>query len=151
MPDLSHDACRQFWQDYDDLMIYRVVTFMEGVETWSLDGNEELEAAIKELGEELDDISKIDLADLGDEETFVRLCANIKSSRALRLLQAVDTIHPGSASRLLIHAEESSESPDDPPGIFLRRNIVFERLRLLSRVFSKQRFDTVLKAFEGEE
>lgn len=132
-------------------MIYRVVSFMEGVEPWTLDGDPELEQAISELSHELDDISNIDMSQLGQEEVFIRLACNIKMSRALRLLQAIDTVHPGAASRLLIHAEETSQSADDPAGIFLRRNIVFERLRLLSRVFSEERFNLVLRALEGEE
>lgn len=151
MPDLSHQASCEYWKDYPDPMIYRVITFMESVETWTLDGDPSLETAIERLGHELDDISKIDLGELGQEEAFIRLACNIKSGRALRLLQAIDTIHPGSASRLLIHAEETSIGSDDPAGVFLRRNIVFERLRLLARVFSEQRFKLVLKALEGEE
>jgi len=127
----------KFWSEYQDPMIYRVISFMEGVETWTLDGNPELEAAVSQLGNELDDISKVDMSELGNEELFIRLAANIKSGRALRLLQAIDTVHPGAASRLLIHAEETSQTSEDPAGIFLRRNIVFERLRLLSRVFLK--------------
>ncbi len=151
MPDLSHEACSQFWKDYADPMIYRVITFMESVEAWTLDGNPELESAVNTLGSELDDLSKVDLGELGQEEAFIRLACNIKSGRALRLLQAIDTVHPGSASRLLIHAEENSSNSDDPAGIFLRRNIVFERLRLLARVFSEERFQLILKALEGEE
>ena len=37
MPDLSHDGVHQFWKDYPDPMIYRVVSFMEGVEHWTVD------------------------------------------------------------------------------------------------------------------
>lgn len=151
MVDLTHEGTSKFWSEYQDPMIYRVISFMEGVESWTLDGNPELEEAINQLGKELDDISKIDMSELGNEILFIRLAANIKSGRVLRLLQAIDTIHPGAASRLLIHAEESSESSDDPAGIFLRRNVVFERLRLLARVFSEQRFNLVLRAIEGEE
>jgi intracellular multiplication protein IcmW len=49
-----------------------------------------------------------------------------------------------------MHAEEISQSPDDEAGLFLRRNIVFERLRLLARVFSQPRLALILKALEGE-
>ncbi|MBS0359588.1 MAG: type IVB secretion system protein IcmW [Proteobacteria bacterium] len=151
MPDLSLKGSHDYWFNYQDTMIYRVVTFMEGVETWTLDGNQELEQAIQQLGQELDDLTGIDMTQMGKESLFVRVACNIKSSRSLRLLQAIDTAHPGSASRLLIYAEEDSEGSDDPSGIFLRRNIVFERLRLLSRVFSEKRFNIVLKALEGED
>lgn len=151
MPDLSHEGCCQFWKDYPDPMIYRVITFMESVESWTLDANPDLEEAINKLGDELDDITKVDLSELSKEQSFIRLACNIKSGRALRLLQAIDTVHPGSASRLLIHAEENSHNTEDPAGIFLRRNIVFERLRLLARVFSEERLQLILKALEGDE
>jgi intracellular multiplication protein IcmW len=151
MPDLSHEASAQYWNEYVDPMIYRVVTFMESVEDWTLDGDPELETAIRKLGEELDNIESIDMSLLGQEDSFIRLVGNIKSGRGLRLLQALDTAHPGSASKILVHAEETSMSSQDPAGFFLKRNIVFERLRLLSRVFSEYRLKLVARALEGEE
>lgn len=151
MPDLSHSASAQYWNDYPDPMIYRVVTFMESVEDWTLDGDPTLEDAIHKLGIELDDIASVDMNLLAQEDKFIRLVGNIKSGRGLRLLQAIDTVHPGSASKVLIHAEETSAYSQDPAGFFLKRNIVFERLRLLSRVFSEYRLKLVSRAIEGEE
>ncbi|MAZ39207.1 MAG: phosphoesterase [Legionellales bacterium] len=147
MADLSHDAVHKFWHEYEDPMIYRVISFMEGVEDWTLDGNPELELAITALSEEL---SKVGNYELGSPEEFIQLAGNIRTGRGLRLLQAMDTAHPGAASKLLIHAEETSESNDDPPGLFLRRNITFERLRLLSRIFASERVSLILSALEGE-
>ncbi|KTD14463.1 phosphoesterase [Legionella israelensis] len=151
MPDLSHEASAQYWYEYVDPMIYRVITFMEGVEDWTLDGNPELEEALSDLGKALDNIENVDLGALAEEDKFIRIVGNIKTGRGLRLLQALDTVHPGSASRILIHAEETSMGSDDPAGFFLKRNIVFERLRLLGRVFSESRLQLVLRALEGEE
>ena len=151
MPDLSHEAAAQYWNDYVDPMIYRVVTFMESVEDWSLDGNPELEHAIDQLGKELDDISTIDMGVLGHEENFIQLVGNIKTGRGLRLLQTIDIAHPGSASKILIHAEETSTGQHDAAGFFLKRNIVFERLRLLARVFSEYRLKLIARALEGDE
>ncbi len=151
MPDLSHEASAQYWNEYVDPMIYRVVTFMESVEDWTLDSNPELEELIRKLGAELDNIESVDMNLLGQEDNFIRLVGNIKSGRGLRLLQALDTVHPGSASKILVHAEETSMSSQDPAGFFLKRNIVFERLRLLSRVFSEYRLKLVTRALEGEE
>jgi len=147
MTDLSHDAVHKFWHNYEDPAIYRVISFMEGVEDWTLDGNPALEAAITALGQELE---KVGNYELGNPDEFIRLAGNIKMGRALRLLQSMDTAHPGAASKLLIHAEEVSEDSDDPPGLFLRRNIIFERLRLLSRIFAPERIALVLSALEGE-
>ena len=151
MPDLSLKASHEYWNNFEDPMIYRVVSFMEGVEDWTLDGDPTLEAALTELSKELDDLDKVKLNDLSQEDRFIRIGCHLKSSRVLRLLQAIDSAQPGAASRVLIHAEEHSTRADDPAGIFLRRNIVFERLRLLARVFANDRLALVTKALEGEE
>ena len=147
MPQLDLQSAHDFWKNYDDSMIYRVIAFMESVEGWTLDGDSNLENALNTLGENLDKISRFELS---KEEQFITLCAHIKTSRILRLLQAIDTIDPGSASKVLMYAEENN-TPEHPlAGLFLRRNIVFERLRLLARVFSPDRFSLILKALEQE-
>lgn len=145
MPDLSHPAVHQFWYDYKDPLIYRVIAFMEGVEDWTIDGDPKLEAALKELGTVLDDIGNIDLQ---QEDKMIQLATHLKTGRGLRLLMCLDTAYPGAAAKILMHAEEITKSDTDMPGIFLRRNIVFERLRLLGRVFAPDRFKLVLKALE---
>src|SRR5579862_3755395 len=137
MPNLDIQASHEFWKNYEDPMIYRVIAFMESVEAWTLDGDKALEDAIKAIGANLDKITRFDLS---KEEQFVALCAHIKTSRILRLLQAIDTIDPGSASKVLMYAEENNTPDNLLAGLFLRRNIVFERLRLLARVFTPQRF-----------
>lgn len=147
MPDIGLHASHEFWKNYEDPMIFRVISFMEGVESWTLDGDPQLEAGIKAIGDELDNITRFELS---KEDLFVALCAHIKTSRILRLLQAIDTIDPGSASKVLMFAEENNTPDNLLAGLFLRRNIVFERLRLLARVFAPQRFDLVLKALEQE-
>ena len=148
MPDLSHKAVHQFWYDYNDKMIYRVISFMEGVEQWSLDGDPAVEDALLAFGEALDTIGGVDLE---EQDEFIKVLGQLRTGRTLRLLQCLDTANPGSASKILIHSEESSNVEDDPAGFFLRRNIVFERLRLLGRVFSKERFALILKALEGDD
>lgn len=151
MPNLSHEASSQYWSDYKDPSIYRVITFMESVEEWTLDGNPDLEQAIDALGQMLDDLTSVDLTKLDEAKRFVELAANIKTGRGLRLLQALDVAHPGSASKILMYAEENSLGGTDPSGFFLKRNIVFERLRLLSRAFSEERLHLVSQALEGED
>jgi len=150
MPDLSHKGSHLYWKQYQDPMIYRVLSFMESVEQWTKDGDPSLEATLTQLGQEIDELDKVDLDKLGRQALFIRLGNHLGMSRTLRLLQALDTAHPGSAAKLLIHAEETSDNPEDEAGLFLRRNIAFERLRLLARVFSQDRLGLVLKALEGE-
>jgi len=147
MPNLDLTSSHEFWKNYDDPMIYRVIAFMETVENFTLDGNPALEQSMKKLGEALDELKSFEL---GKEDEFVALCAHIKTSRILRLLQSIDTIDPGSASKLLMYAEENNSPDNLMAGLFLRRNIVFERLRLLARVFAPDRFNLVLKLLEQE-
>ncbi len=151
MPDISHEASAEYWYNYADPMIYRVITFMESVEHWTLDGDPAIEEAMNALGEALDRVQTIDISKLNEADKFIRLVGNIKTGRGLRVLQALDTAHPGSASKILIRAEEASTHPHDPASFFLKRNIVFERLRLLSRAFSEYRLNLVSRALEGEE
>lgn len=146
MTDLSNKGSHKYWHDYKDPMIYRVVSFMEGVEDWTLDGDPDVEDAIDKLGVILDDVGNIDLQ---KENEIIKIALHIKAARMLLLLQTLDVANPGSASRLLMFAEGKSTSADDEAGLFLRRNIVFERLRLLGRVFAKERLALITKAFEG--
>ncbi|HSW93796.1 MAG TPA: type IVB secretion system protein IcmW [Gammaproteobacteria bacterium] len=147
MPALDLEAAHDFWKNYQDPMIYRVIAFMESVEDWTLDGDTDLESALNAFGASLDKITRFELS---KEEQFVTLCAHIKTSRILRILQAIDTIDPGSASKVLMYAEENNNAEHPMAGLFLRRNIVFERLRLLARVFAAGRFEIILKALEQE-
>lgn len=148
MPDISHEGAHRFWKDYPDPTIYRVIAFMEAVENWTIEGDANLESAIQRLGVKIDELGNYAV---GKENEFIQLACHIKMARVLRLMQALDSSHPGAASKLLIHAEETSRSTDDSAGLFLRRNIVFERLRLLSRVFSPDRFALITRALEGED
>jgi intracellular multiplication protein IcmW len=147
MPNLDLPASHEFWKNYNDPMIYRAIAFMETAEDWTLDGNPEFEQSLTDLGNNLDEVGRFELS---KEEQFVTVCAHIKTSRILRILQAIDSIEPGSASKVLMYAEENNTPDNLLAGLFLRRNIVFERLRLLARVFSPERIDLVLQAMEHE-
>ncbi|PHQ80775.1 MAG: phosphoesterase [Coxiella sp. (in: Bacteria)] len=145
MPSLDHRDIHEFWSQYQDPTIYRVISFMEGVEDWTLDGNPELESALKRLGDALEDIGNIDLQ---LEKDMIDVCTYLKTGRYLRLLMCLDMAYPGAAAKILMHAEEITKADTDLAGIFLRRNIVFERLRLISRVFAPDRFKIITKALE---
>lgn len=138
-------AAHEFWKNYDDPMIYRVIAFMETAEEWTMDGNASLEPIIAKLGAQLESLTSFEL---GKEEEFVTMCAHLRTSRILRLLQAIDSIDPGSASKVLMYAEENNSPDHVMANLFLRRNIVFERLRLLARIFSEERCEMVLKLLD---
>jgi intracellular multiplication protein IcmW len=152
MPDLHLDALNAFWDSYDRRTLYRVIVALERVEHWMLDSIPAVEAALIQLGETMDQASDFELT---AEVKVVRVLANTRARRALRILQALDMVKPGSASQLLMYAEEAStdaegKTPDYCAQLFLRRNLVFERLQLLSRVFAPQRISLILKALEQQ-
>jgi intracellular multiplication protein IcmW len=145
MPDLSHKAVHAYWKDYDDPTIYKVISFMEGTEDWTLDGYPDLESVISQLGEALEDVGNVELE---QEAAVVSAVAHLKTGRGLRILMCFDMACPGAASKILMEAENTTQGDHDVAGLFLRRNIVFERLRLLSRVFAPDRFKLIQKALE---
>ncbi len=146
MPKLDLQSAHEYWNQFNDPMIYRVVAFMESVEDWTKDGDPQLEAAIDKLGDALETLTRFNVS---EEENFIKLASFLKMPRLLRMLQTIDTIEPGSASKILMYAEEKSAS-NPLVYLFLRRNIIFERLRLLTRVFSPARFSLILRALENE-
>lgn len=152
MPDLHLDSVHAFWDSYDRRTLYRVIVGLERVEHWVLDGIPAIEAALIRLGETMDQGHSVELM---EEAKIIHVLINTRASRALRLLQAMDIAKPGSASQILMFAEEAAstaegKTPSPYAQLFLRRNLVFERLQLLSRIFANQRVTLVLKALEQQ-
>lgn len=147
MPDISNTGSHKFWKEYPDPTIYQIVSFMEGVENWTLDGDPKLEQAITQLSSTLDNIGNVDLQ---EEEKFIQVCSYLKIGRALRLLQCLDIAHPGAAAKIFMYAEANQKKDNDIFSLFLRRNVVFERLRLFARIFSEERLSRVLKILEAK-
>lgn len=150
MPSLKSKDVHKFWHDHHDKAIYKAVALMESVENWTVDDNSDLEKLLEQLGKELD---KMDQIELQEEDRIIKIGVSIKTGRMLRLLQCIDVACPGAASKIFNVAKSLSKSSDDVYGVFLRRNIVFERMRVLSRVFSEERISDILKvvtASKGE-
>jgi intracellular multiplication protein IcmW len=151
MPDLSLEAVHAFWHDYDKRTLYRIVTSMEGIEDWAADTDPKVDEILMQLGHQLDEISDFEIT---DEAVLIKVLANTHSGRALRLMQFLDVLKPGTASKLLIYAEEQTKDAANKnryADLFLKRNLAFERLQLLGRVFAPERINLVLKALESSD
>lgn len=148
MPNLSRKASHEYWQQYADPMIHRVLSFMESAETDTADSNHLFDAILNELGKLLENLEKIDLNKLDHQEAFIQLANYLQMNQTLRLLQALDAAKPGAAARLLMHAESIRRDEEDDAGLFLKRNLIFERLRLLARVFSEERLVLIRESLE---
>lgn len=149
MPNLEKEAVHQFWHDYDRRTLYRIVTSMEGVESWSVDHIPIINDALNALGNALDTVKTIDIQDKDD---VIKILAQTKAARALRLMQYMDVLSPGTASKLLMYSEDASSDPSSNnvhADLFLKRNLAFERLQLLGRVFAAERVNLITKALEA--
>lgn len=151
MVDLSTAGVLEYWKDYEDKSLFKVILSIEEVEDWVLDGNEEMEKYIHALANHLDKVYMLDTQEYPIEDDLIRVLSSISLSRMLRIMQVLDENSPGLAGKILSFAEEHSESINDHHGLLLRRNLIFEKLRLTSRIFSQQRFEEVVKALESAE
>ena len=89
MPDLSTEGVKQFWEDRHDYALCRIIASLEGVETWTLDQQQEFEAAINHFGDVLETVEGFELA---QEDRFIAVLLALKSGRALRVLQHIDRL-----------------------------------------------------------
>ncbi|MBM93363.1 MAG: phosphoesterase [Legionellales bacterium] len=144
MPDLSIEGAHHYWFRFKDQSVYTVINIMESIEQWTLDGDPDLEKSLHNLGQALENTEQINLK---HQEEFIQIAAYLKISRTLRILQALDTAYPSAAAKLIAYAETQSDSSPHAK-TFLSRNVVFERLRVLSRVLAPDRLILVQSAIE---
>ena len=143
MVDISLKAAHEFWKSFQDSTVYRVIVLLECVERNYHDGNDNYENAMKELSEALTVMRNGD--DLEDRQAMLEVLAYTKTSRYLRILQALDEVTPGAASRVIAEAEKSSRD-NQSAQLFLQRNIIFERFRLMPRVLASDRLEMLVSA-----
>ena len=148
MLDLTHTGCHLFWANFQDPMVYRVIVKMESAELWTLDNEHDsnLELAIRDFAKRIEKPGKVQINDF---ENIIVILASIKISRTLRILQALDNSSPGLANKILTKAEELKNTHKCSK-ILIARNVIFERFRLLPKIFSKDRLEEINKALEGD-
>ena len=144
MPCLDHENSLQFWQHFMGGAVYDIIDFLEKNESWTISSNSDVEVALSKLGNQLEiATSNVDF----DETTLVHVCSLVSMSQKLRIMQCLDSIKPGMATRVISTAEFLADK-DTLAKIFLERNMKFERIRILQRVFSPKRIQQVQKLYE---
>ena len=143
MADISLSGAHDFWKNFQDSTVYRAIVLLESVERNYHDGKEAYEEAMSGLGDALSMMRSGD--DLGDRQAMLDVLAYTRTSRYLRILQALDEVTPGAASRVIAEAEKSSRD-NQSAQLFLQRNIIFERYRLLPRVLATDRLEMIVSA-----
>ncbi|MBF13816.1 MAG: hypothetical protein CMF46_05590 [Legionellales bacterium] len=138
MPVFNREEAHDFWKDFDDPTVYSVICVMEASENWALDNDQSVMLKLTELGYAMDKMEDVSEA---FQKQLLPLLSQISISVKLYIMYSLDMIKMRSAEKLIILAESNPDLPG--ASRFLDRNLVFERLRLLSRLLSKDRLETV--------
>jgi intracellular multiplication protein IcmW len=145
MPDLSLESVHAFWHEYDHRILYKIVCSLEETEDW-IPYDPEIDQLVRDLGDVIDSSSGISTL---SQETVINLLTSIKFTQALRVMHAIETKTPGFVSNLLVWSEEQkTKNSMGPSSVFLKRNVIFERLQLMSRIFSQERLNLLNRAQE---
>lgn len=136
--DLSLEACHAFWAGFDDNNIISIIRLMEQSEHWTLDHNPMVAESLLELGHALKDVKDGNGIDAFDK--ILSLCVYLRMSQKLRFMQTLDQLDPGTAAKLIQYAEKKQFQSADA-SLFLKRNVVFERMRIISRMLAPGRID----------
>lgn len=135
MPNLRQSVIEQFWQKKDPRMA-RILGWMESMEDWMLDDDEDVAEKIYSLASSLERADKEDIID--NSEHLIKVMAYMSSPRSLRLLEWFDSQYADETSVVIIKSAE--EMGDDACGkILIDRLQTLQRLNLLSRIFSPSR------------
>ena len=143
--DMSVEGCQRFWANFQDKSVSKIIELMEQVEDWTLDHDAEVAKKLEALGEALANAPTGRTVD--DFDKILSLCVYLRMSVKLRFMQAMDQLDPGSAARLIQYAEKNQFSSSDA-GLFLKRNIIFERMRMIARILQPERLDTLRKTLD---
>lgn len=142
--DLSLAGCKAFWDAYPDADVVRIVKMMEHVESWAIDIHPEMEVKLKEFQGALLDLQGRKIEQL---DVLVQWLSHVRMARKLQILHVLDQLEAGLASRMIQYAEAQQYfSPHAE--LFFRRNLLFERLRMMARVMSKDRISQIRKVLE---
>ena len=122
-----------------------IISFIEHTEDWVESQNISTEEALEKLGRYLD--TATDASNLSESD-LVNICAYIHLSQKLRIMQVVDSIAPGAATKMIKDAEKNAAN-NPAANTFLKRNLIFERMRIISRLLAPSRIQLVQKIYES--
>lgn len=150
MIDLGIEASMKYWQGNSIDSIHDSIVAIEEVEKWTVDGDEQVEAELKKFSQAIGKLidNDTDIATLGIEKNIITMLAHVKFSRMLYIMTLLDESSPGFASTLFLFAEQKSDHDKDIYSIFMKRNTIFEKIRLSSKIFSHDRLNQLTTVLE---
>ena len=143
MPSFELDSTRSFWEQYMNGQVADIIKYMELFESGSTQSDENVQPLLKEFEEKLDQASSVEGLALSD---LIHIAASMHMSQKLRLMQVVDSISPGVATKMISVAESNQDQPASAK--FLERNKKFERIRILKEVYHPSRLNALMSLYE---
>lgn len=148
MVELSLKASHQYWMGFTgDPNVYQAIAALDSVEKWVFDNEPRVQELLKEFGDKLDTIDN--KFDLKKKNLFLEVGCYLHTSTVLMAMQTMNLASPGSASNILSFAEkERLDGSNKVAELFIRRNVAFERLRIIAKVFSPERLKLITSALK---
>ena len=135
MPNLRQSIIEDFWNKKDPRMA-RILGWMESMEDWMLDDNEDAANSIFALANTLERVSRKDILEHAPE--LIQAMAYMSSPRALRLMEWFDEHFPQGIS-VEITQRALSMKDDERAALLLDRFNTLHRLSLLTKMFAPHR------------
>ena len=145
MSELDLKSTRAFWTTYMNGSVFNVINFLEKQEQDLIADNPEVQSLLSTLGFLISQANQIDDERLEDA---VNISTNLHMSQKLRIMQLLDSIQPGFASKMIKYAEANTN--DNNAAIFLERNTKFERVRILQEVYAPERMTMISEIYEQD-
>jgi len=98
--DLDHQQVREHWQKADPGLA-QLFDDMQATEDWTLDGSPAVAMSLVKLGRALSQPGGAQALERMDQGRLLFLLVYISSSKAVRLLQWMDNVLPGSGTQLV--------------------------------------------------
>ena len=140
MPNLRQSIVEDFWQKKDARM-YRILSWMESMEDWMLDDNEDVANSIFVLANTLERASRDNIIEYSHE--LIQAMAYMSSPRALRLMEWFDEHFPDGLS-VEITNQALQMKDDEHSALLLDRFNTLNRLSLLGKMFSPGRTKKII-------
>lgn len=147
MPNLRKSIVENFWEKKDKRM-FRILGWMESMEDWMLDENEEIANSIYALANTLERVSKKDI--LNNAEELIHAMAYMSSPRALRLMEWFDE-HFSQGISIELTQKALSMKDNEQAQLLLDRFDTLNKLSLLSKIFSTQRTKLIVSLLKQQE
>ncbi len=143
---LRQNIVVDYWKQRDARMQV-ILEWMESLEEWRLDEDQDFNKALLELEPRLDHATHAGLYD--NTEKMLDVMAYMSPSRAMRLLEWMDETYDKSLS--VHYVQQAQEQADNPNNqLMLDRLRALQSLQLLGKVFRPARAMLITRLLEQE-